>query len=247
MKYTAIFIIFLLISCKETKTKVDEIKEPIKERKDIKVPNLKYSSFFNGIRNETEYEEFYGNYRNDRFNSPKQALFLDGVSDYGKIYNTEELNPKKELTIALWYKSDNFKGNGNNVILAKPNLVDKKPVYQYAITTVGPMYQKIPGTVKFFISIDGKLISLVTGANVLKPNQWQHIIGTYDGKTVKLYVDGQLTKSRPAMGIIDVYDTDLHLGVTPNSKFHTPGFYDDLKVYDRAISDDEIKTLWNNQ
>lgn len=67
----------------------------------------------------------------------------------------------------------------------------------------------------------------------------QYIATTYDGKVIKMFLNGNLVKSINVSGFID-YGSD-----TANLYIGNSGYLYNLRVYDRALSDEEIKTNYN--
>lgn len=69
---------------------------------------------------------------------------------------------------------------------------------------------------------------------------WHHVAGTYDGVTVKLYLDGVLADSVALSGPL-LTDTDppALFGWTGSSQ------HDDLRIYDTALDADSIVTAMN--
>lgn len=67
----------------------------------------------------------------------------------------------------------------------------------------------------------------------------QYIATTYDGKVIKMFLNGNLVKSINVSGFID-YGSD-----TANLYIGNFGNLYNLRVYDRALDDEEIKTNYN--
>lgn len=67
----------------------------------------------------------------------------------------------------------------------------------------------------------------------------QYIATTYDGKVIKMFLNGNLVKSINVSGFID-YGSD-----TANLYIGNSGYLYNLRVYDRALDDEEIKTNYN--
>ena len=67
----------------------------------------------------------------------------------------------------------------------------------------------------------------------------QYIATTYDGKVIKMFLNGNLVKSINVSGFID-YGSD-----TANLYIGNFGNLYNLRVYDRALGDEEIKTNYN--
>jgi len=55
-------------------------------------------------------------------------------------------------------------------------------------------------TVKFYLHLDGAYTTLQNKDFKLKPNQRTHVAAVFDGKQIRLYIDGQLVKSKSATG-----------------------------------------------
>ena len=76
-------------------------------------------------------------------------------------------------------------------------------------------------------------MNAVTSAATVAPNVWTHVATTYDGSTIRLYINGNLVQS--AAGTLADYSLNTYqLG---------SGFYDvldEIQVYNRALSQAEI-------
>lgn len=84
-----------------------------------------------------------------------------------------------------------------------------------------------------------------THANVPVPpvGKWVQLVGTYDGKTIKLYVDGKLEAETKAAGRIEKSDAPLMIGsVSPGMRVLT-GQLDDVCVFREALDADAIAKL----
>ena len=70
--------------------------------------------------------------------------------------------------------------------------------------------------------------------------RWYHVAGTYDGKTIRVYVDGQLeNESEAQSGEID-YPSDGELVIASFEKFFPRLWLHELRIHDRALSADEL-------
>lgn len=83
----------------------------------------------------------------------------------------------------------------------------------------------------------------------LPANTWVHVAGTYDGAMLRIYVNGALNASMAVTGTTCANTEPLGLGVknrtTPpaTQEAFMDGRIDDLRVYNRALSAAEIKTV----
>lgn len=76
-----------------------------------------------------------------------------------------------------------------------------------------------------------------------KPNTWTHFAGTYDGQTIKLFVNGKLEASTAAKGRVTPSKAPLMLGAVEPGERVLNGRLEDVRFYGRALADDEIPSL----
>ncbi|MCA9135262.1 MAG: right-handed parallel beta-helix repeat-containing protein, partial [Planctomycetales bacterium] len=103
------------------------------------------------------------------------------------------------------------------------------------------MYQN-GGTLYFFVNQFGTAV----GANprvVLPKDRWMHIVGTYDGVTAKLYADGQWVGEQLIDAPLKTNTAPLEIGRGRHSSYTWKGMLDEVAMYSRALSADEIKGL----
>jgi len=96
-------------------------------------------------------------------------------------------------------------------------------------------------------------------ATRFKPDEdtWYYVIVSYDGTTIKIYIDGveqQLYRHDTGATITGQYTLNTNTGAmylgkrSPNvfSERHFDGLIDEVAIYDRALSEDEIEALYFN-
>jgi hypothetical protein len=74
--------------------------------------------------------------------------------------------------------------------------------------------------------------------------QWTHLVGTYDGQSTRLYQDGQLVAERTGSFVTAPWPGELHIGQYsggPTPDYQTTGRMSDVKIYHRALTEDEVK------
>ena len=102
------------------------------------------------------------------------------------------------------------------------------------------------------MGVDGGNAACWTG-DAGQLNQWFHITGTYDGYNARLYVDGELICTRGMTDPIRITDHPITLsgylraGDPNNIKDEISGKIDDLRVYNRALSIDEIQSIYQQR
>ena len=157
--------------------------------------------------------------------------------EHGDAPNATSLNPS-EISVAVWVNFDALAtGNSNQFLLCKGN--DQ---------TQGSYYISQNGSQQFHFYLGANGIDQVYAASQtlsLETNRWYYIAGTYDGDTLKIYVDGILSGLAPAQ--IAIGNTSLlHIGYQdlPSSEYFLNGRLDEVRIYNRALTGIEIDSLY---
>ena len=79
----------------------------------------------------------------------------------------------------------------------------------------------------------------ITVEQKLDTDEWYHIIGTYDGKTAKCYLNGEM-KSEANINNVNSGSDNFFIGQDGWVNVFD-GIIDEVRVYDRPLSDKEIK------
>ena len=83
----------------------------------------------------------------------------------------------------------------------------------------------------------------------IEQGTFHNIVGTFNGSTVKIYNDGQFVGETKYVGN---YTGNAHLPLTIGSASYCAscnrwsGIIDDLRIYGKSLSADEIRTIYNN-
>ncbi len=155
-----------------------------------------------------------------------RALALDGVHDWVDCGAGASLDLTEAVTLEAWVRPD--------TIPAGEPLIVGKSTESYGLT----FYKD--GQCWWYIS---------SGGNNLKAplaiDAWNHVVGTFDGETMTIYVNGELVASRASQ-----FDTIAHGGrfsigarldddgQPAAQRFR--GAIDDVRVYDRALTAEEV-------
>jgi len=80
-------------------------------------------------------------------------------------------------------------------------------------------------------------------------NQWHHIVMTYDLSNIKLFVDGVLSATQPYNGAMNTSgNSGISIGESNQANgywTYTDGKIDDIGMWSRALTQQEISTLYN--
>ena len=191
----------------------------------------------------TTYDATGNNNNGTLTNSPTRAtstckvsncLSFDGVNNYvGVPEATSTLDVTNALTFAAW-------------------------IYPTSTTSYRPIIAKIPpayGSGYEFANSSGTFrTTLRTGVGdcdftngSLTFNTWQHVAATYNGNATSHYINGVFVASSTACTYgAAANNNDLYIGGRSSDSSRFAGSIDDVRIYNRALSADEVKRLYNS-
>lgn len=161
------------------------------------------------------------------------SLVFDGWS-YARAEAAETLTPQDKLTVEVWMQSAGFDPQRGDVLVAEGN------------QTRGWLLAVSAGIPQFVVMLnngesDQKVSVQPANASPLSLNAWHYIVGTYDGTTARLYVDGRVVASASGSGRI-VSISPLTLGnqsdLTTSSGFI--GMLHEIRLWGDALTPEQI-------
>jgi LruC domain-containing protein len=72
---------------------------------------------------------------------------------------------------------------------------------------------------------------------------WHHLVTTYNGSKMKVYLDGKLMDTENTNGNINNSGSDIHIGTQSDLNFFD-GTIDEVSIYNRALSESEVLLLF---
>jgi PKD repeat protein len=158
------------------------------------------------------------------------ALSFDGSSALVNVADASSLDLTTAMTLEAWVKPTDVSSDWRDVIY--------KGNDSYYLEASSPQGQT-PGTGGTFSS------SPLYGTGALAANTWSHLAATYDGSTLRLYVNGVQVASRAQTGLIHTSNNPLQIGGDSIFGQFFAGLIDEVRVYNRALSASEIQADMN--
>lgn len=147
------------------------------------------------------------------------ALDFDGSSDY---VNIGEVNPT-QLTVESWFKADTLPMGSWASIIMKQNS------YGYELENDHLQWTLWEGATKYRLD-----------SGVLSADTWYHAVATFNGTTHRLYINANEVASNSAVHSQTTSNNLLIGAWNTNPAEVFDGVIDDVRIYDRALSLDEI-------
>lgn len=159
------------------------------------------------------------------------GLSFDGGNDYVSATNGTMFQMTKALSISAWITGGPWgSGPDVDVILRKGEGNPNK--WQLAVEN---------GHVA--LGLDGNDGSNVEGNTHLQTGQWYHVVGTWDGATIRIYVNGTLDMTPTARAAPLATDTrPVYLGGYSGTDLFD-GTLDDVRMFNHALALDEVEAL----
>jgi hypothetical protein len=148
------------------------------------------------------------------------------------VADAPELRPPAEVSVSAWVKYSQAQNYHARVVVKG---ADNSETYALLINEIDELVFHIR-------DVNGAMHAVAGG---LWNDEWIHVAGTYDGNSVKCYIDGELEDSTPAVAIPLSQDTS-GLAIGNRSDGNDRGFKgaaDDVRVYDYGLTAAEVAYL----
>jgi hypothetical protein len=165
-----------------------------------------------------------------------QALKFDGSDDYVEVPDSNSLSQDSTISVSLWMKGKNVNSNEWNRLIEK---VDSSKNEGWGL-------QRHQTDSYYDLRVDTSASSnqdtVVT--DTVLDNQWHHLLFVLDNGEALMYQDGEKVDAdsySEGNGIAN--NSQLLIANSVEDRFF-PGKIDQVRIYDRALSEAEIKRLY---
>ncbi|MGZ8921169.1 MAG: LamG domain-containing protein, partial [Limisphaerales bacterium] len=170
---------------------------------------------------------------------PALALSLNGVTDYLSVEMAPDRLPKKELTVAAWVLLNDTMRDGGMIGYIQDD----------GATEGGFMLGYDQRSFTFSLAARGNgekapVLTRIRARSPLKLGYWHHVVGTYDGARMRLWVNGieeaVSTQQSGEMAYPDQAVLAVGAYKDPNEFNAMDGALYQTKLYARVLDDSEI-------
>ncbi len=171
------------------------------------------------------------------------AVSFDG-RDSGEVeHSASQEIYTNQITLSVWIKLNRDVGNDEGRIVAKQ--LDEEN--SWALAIYGEGYSGSTGNQIVFHDSDGSSLWYdCISPTHLNANQWYHIAATDTAGRIEIYLNGKLDWSSDAgYGIPSEIQAPIRVG-RAHYRAYFNGSMDDLRVYNRALSEAEVGELYEN-
>lgn len=171
---------------------------------------------------------------------PGEGLKING-NQYIEISDLDTLELSTPMTFSTWVKLNSF--NNWTKLLIKPHSSFASPWEMYALDLGSN------GNTPRFVVTDGVVdgnAAVAASTQIINAHQWYHIVGTYDGSNIRLYLDGQLQATQAVNFAIGTNSMPLSIGGRMGVNT-IDGNLSDIRIYNGCLSDEQVNTLFKQK
>ena len=183
----------------------------------------------------------YENFAADGFSQPgalardaNKSVIFDGVDDRVTIPHSADLAITGDLTVEFWMYKTAEASNYQRLVGKGARDAETFGVYELPGSDKRMLFQQYDGS--------GNVVANLTSNSVVELDQWHHVVATVESSTVKIYIDGAFDVQGTRSGAVGVDDQPLVIGGKLLDRHDVfPGRLDEVAVYRRALTNDEVQ------
>jgi hypothetical protein len=165
-----------------------------------------------------------------------RSLSFDGLDQLIDLGNPPSLDVEGVVTLCAWINSASSVEGFRNIV-----------AHGFAFSPSQELVLRISDEFYEFMAWDGVNHLVRTPVRATDIGTWLHIVGMYDGRAYRLYLDGELVALRADDFSPTRVDANWSIGgrsITASSdKRLFAGLIDEVRIYGRVLSDDEVRVL----
>ena len=170
-------------------------------------------------------------------NGNQSAFHFNGNGNQVNIPYSSSLSPTEEVSVAAWCRAETFEGknlvsNGTHVNF-----------YHRSYYLFGP---DANGQCRFRLHAGTTEESIFTTTS-FDLSEWVHVVGTYDGHSMRTYANGVLEGELLKSGAINQHGNGTTIGSNifyAYSDYWFQGDIDDVGIWNRALTATEVQALY---
>ena len=161
------------------------------------------------------------------------ALSFDGSNDVVSIADANALDLTTGMTLSAWLRPSSLSG-WRTAVMKQANAGLSYALYAHDDAPRPAAYINVGGADRS-----------APGAAALALNTWTHLATTYDGTTLRIFVNGAQVTTLAVTGSIATSTGALMIGGNTMWGEYFAGLIDEVRIYNRALSAAEIQSDMN--
>ncbi len=171
----------------------------------------------------------------DRFGILNSAYDFNGIDS--KIYTTNNVNVTTAISISAWI----YVRNLNNIFTIVSEDNPSRGPYSFSVNLLNNQFDY-----RFGFANNGSWSDYISHTKNLDYNRWIHTVITAGNGNLSIYLDGVKVETKTTVGLNMIMNSDyIKIGYERYIDSYSDGKIDDLRIYNRVLSDCEIKKLYD--
>ena len=176
-----------------------------------------------------------------------EAAQLEGGAG-SRVQMTDDIKkaklPTEGMTVEVWVWDEQFIEWGGYIVAVQDNGPFEKG------WLLGTRWKQFSFALSSDDADDGDgLLTYLNSVNTYDMGEWHHVVGTYDGAEMKIYVNGKLENTSDDQSGAINYPDRVFFSIgsykDDNEDFVHKGRIDEVRLYDRALSEEEVSNNLN--
>jgi hypothetical protein len=168
-----------------------------------------------------------------------KAIEFDGKTAYVEVAHADDLAIDTTLTFSVWFRPSVTINAANNGF----RLMTKNNDYFFLFNYTDAATGKGLGQLGFLLKDPAGTNHVAHSVTAeWKAGTWYHVAGTFDGKQIKIYINGILETTTDYVGKIGATKLALWIGAD-DAPSYFPGAIDEVRIYKATSTDAEVKQI----
>jgi hypothetical protein len=163
-----------------------------------------------------------------------QGIKFNGTNNYIDAGTPASFQSLSEVTIAGWIKPTVI----NNV----QGLFGQELLYRIDLSGASSA-----GTLRFLMGKNGAWACDISSTLKVTANVWNHVVGTYNGTTAAIYINGVQAGTCAMTGSTGTNTNHFDIGAADLGTSPYSGTLDEVAVWNKGLTATEVATLYNRQ
>ncbi|MDD4027356.1 MAG: DUF2341 domain-containing protein [Candidatus Shapirobacteria bacterium] len=164
-----------------------------------------------------------------KFNKGYQFT-TDSTNEYIYINPNESLNFTNNFSASFWFKASTRSSY--------------QSIIGEGLDNGWGVFLNSSGTELFFRI--NNTSSTSTSVSVV-PNTWYHVVVTYDGNHMRIYLNSNMANSIEKTGNLTHIGNGIGIGRIPDRSYPLNGTVDDIRLYNYSLPETEVQKLYNQE
>ena len=162
------------------------------------------------------------------------AYYFNGGSQHIEVASTTKLNTTEAISVSLWCKP--AFGEEKEIFLLSHGSWQNR--WKLSITPTR--------NVRWTVNTSTRIVDLDVTRPLISDSVY-HIVASYDGKNMLIYVNGKLESFTNQTGAIKTTSLPMLIGqmLPTDAQYNFKGVIDDVRIYNFALSPNVVATLYN--